>query len=722
MRSREIFGWSGFAALLAGVAVVALLPPGSLAWSVAALVALLALGMGVAMQVLHRRFLTVEGQASEMRLRMALVMEAVPGGFALCDREERLSLVNSRFRDVFPDLALEGKLGELLPDLVATVEEGIDHQLADGRWYRITRHVLPQGGSTLVAIDVTPLKRREEELLAREARQRVVLEMAPVGIWELDAEGKTVFANPQTGLLLGGRVPGSLSEAGLYPVVAGRPTAEVLRQQPQQRGALEVECDPGGEGPPRRMLLASSVPLPAAPPALPSLPLSHTRILTLLDITERRVAQAEAERLAWQDPLTSLGNRALFQRMLEERLEVGGVTLLFIELGGLGRLNERYGHALGDALLIASAARLTQAVRADDAVFRLGGNKFAVLATGLETKAATWLAERLHQLLLDTFRHDGLEVGLSPAVGVARSPPVAADADALRRAAELARQRSAKEDRVILYEDALGDEAEHKHRIRDAVTRAIAAGEFRLDWQPQFDAGERRLVGAEALLRWHSAALGREVPPSELFPAAADVGLLEEIDLWVLEEALATKSRWAGRHDAPPVVAINVSAASLREPGFAEMVMEAMGRHDVPPDELEIEIPEDVPARDLGALAQTLDALCSHGVRLSLDDFGGGASSMAHLVQLPVNRVKLDRSIVRGLPAGARESAVLRAVAAVARSLNIELLGEGVEKIEQIFALRGQGCTVVQGFLYGRPVPADELVPPLANSDDRVIP
>ncbi len=669
--------------------------------------------MGFVMRGLQRRFLTAKGQAVALHERMAQVMEAMPGGFAICDAQERLILGNSRFRQIFPSVMPDSKLSAVLPDIALAEIGGLDHEMADRRWYRITRQLLPEGGFTVVAIDITLLKRREEELAAREARQRVVLDMAPVGIWEIDTEGYTVFANPQTAILLGGRVPGSFAEAKLHRVMAGRATADVLSHQPQ-RGALEVEREPVVGAPARRMLLASSGLLPGTFTPDGSRE-SGTRIITLLDITERRRAQAEAERLAWQDPLTGLGNRALFLRVLEERLETGGVTLLHIELGGLGRLNERHGHAVGDALLIAASARLTQAVRADDAVFRLGGNKFVVLASGLEQKSAIWLAERLFQLLLDAFRHGGLEVGLSPAIGVARSPPVAADVDALRRAADLARQRSVQRGSVVLYQDALGDEAARKNRIREAVAHAIASGELRLAWQPQRDAEDGRLIGAEALLRWFSAELGREVLPGELFPAAADVGMLEEIDLWVLEEALATKRRWACRPDAPPVVAINVSGASLREPGFAEVVMEALGRYDIAPDELEIEIPEDVPARDLDALAYTLDALCSHGVRLSLDDFGGGASSMAHLVKLPVNRVKLDRSIVRGLPGGARENAILRAVAAVARSLNIELLGEGVEKEEQTAALRDQGCTVVQGFLYGAPMTADELVPPRAS-------
>jgi EAL domain-containing protein (putative c-di-GMP-specific phosphodiesterase class I) len=378
-------------------------------------------------------------------------------------------------------------------------------------------------------------------------------------------------------------------------------------------------------------------------------------------------------------------------------------------------VNERYGQALGDAVLQAAALRLSKAVRSDDAVFRIGGNKFAILASAMDRQTMRWLAMRVSQTLANTFRYGALEVELTPAVGAACAKQTEG-ADGLCRAAELARQRSEQEGFVpIMYEEALGRAVEERHQLREALAGAIAADEFRLVWQPQFDTRAHRLVGAEGLIRWNCAALGREVTPGELFPIAISLSLLADIDAWVLDEALATKRRWAGRAGAPPVIAINITGTTLRDLTFADRVREALQRHGVAARELEIEIPEDVPARDLDALAQTLDALCALGVRLSLDDFGGGASSMAHLVQLPVDRVKLDRTIVRGLPGGLRESAILGAVIALAHSLEIEVLAEGVENEAQTLALQGQGCTVVQGWLYGRPVPADVLVPMAAD-------
>jgi diguanylate cyclase (GGDEF)-like protein len=689
--------------------VVAALPPGLPTWLLAALVALL-------MSFLLRRFrkdsVLAQARAELLREHLALVLESVPGGFALCDAQGRLQLANSRFRRLFEHVEPGSPLGALLPSGMGA-QCAFDHGLRDGSWHRVTRQPLPDGGFTLGAVDITPLKRQEQVLAARNARQQALLELVPVGIWEVDEAGRTVFANHQLASLMGGTAPPGLAEAGLRRVTPpGRPPVDPMRSLPAPQTPVEVEHSGGGI--PRRFLLVASDILQPADTATEDDGLRCTRLVTLLDITERRLAQAEVERLAWQDPLTGLGNRSRFIATLSERVAVasGGLTLLSISLGGIGQVNERHGHTVGDAVLRAAALRLTQAVRADDAVFRIGGNKFAVLAPAMDQQTIRWLCDRLAQVLFDSFRQGALEVALLPAIGVATAPQIRGGAETLRRAADLARHRSEVEARTpVFYEEALGAAADRRQKLRKALARAIPAGELRLVWQPLFDTRHRRVVGVEALLRWDCAALGREVMPAELFPLATEMGMLAEIDFWVLWEALATRRRWAGRPDMP-TIAINISGVTLRDPGFPAQVRTALEQHQVAAEELDIEIPEDIPARDIQAIAQNLEALRAMGVRLSLDDFGGGVSAMAHLVQLPVQRVKLDRSITHRLPDGKREAAVLGAVATLARSLGIELVAEGVEKEAQASALRAEGCFIMQGWLYSRPLAADLLVPP----------
>lgn len=258
---------------------------------------------------------------------------------------------------------------------------------------------------------------------------------------------------------------------------------------------------------------------------------------------------------------------------------------------------------------------------------------------------------------------------------------------------------------------ALSEALERRLMMRDALGRALAGDELRLAWQKQVFAVGGAMRGAEALLRWPGSPLGGQISPAEFLPVAAEAGLMPMIDAWVLEAALQQMQEWCGLPGAPPIAAINISATSLRDGAFPARVAEALVRHRLPASVLEIEIPEDIAVRDLDQLEEVLTGLRAIGVKLALDDFGGGLSSVAHLVRLPIDIVKLDRSIVAGLPAGARERAVLRAVAGITRSMNIPLLAEGIESEQQIFALRREGCEIMQGFLYSRPVSAAELVP-----------
>jgi EAL domain-containing protein (putative c-di-GMP-specific phosphodiesterase class I) len=220
------------------------------------------------------------------------------------------------------------------------------------------------------------------------------------------------------------------------------------------------------------------------------------------------------------------------------------------------------------------------------------------------------------------------------------------------------------------------------------------------------------MVGAEALIRWKSSRLGRWVPPGEILPAANEGGVIQRLDRFVLQRAVALLAEWGDRPDAPATLAINISVSSLHDPGFAGEVAQALARAGVAPERLEIEIPEDLAIRDLPGVQKTLQALREVGVPLALDDFGGGHSGLPHVVRLPVQRLKLDRSIVAGLPEDAKALAVLRATISLARGMGIEVVGEGVETEAQAFALRRAGCHVMQGWLVARPMAPELLVPP----------
>nr|WP_314074999.1 sensor domain-containing phosphodiesterase [uncultured Roseococcus sp.] len=523
-----------------------------------------------------------------------------------------------------------------------------------------------------------------------------LLEDAPVGLWEVDDEGRTLFANRQLARLFGGEAPVSLAVSGVaWP----------------EEGALAAVGEGGAvlslPGKPDRRLLVT-----ASPWSGDGL---GRRMLSVLDVTRFPAGRPSREVPPGQDPLTGLANRAALQAGLAEMaIDPGGGLLLLIDLDHFKSANERHGHDAGDALLREAARRLREAVRPSDLVSRLSGDKFAILVFGAQAEAAEEIAGRVREALAPRAAIEGAELSLAASIGIARAPEHGLDGEALLRAALLALREAKAQGRntVVLFEARLRDRSERRAALREALAEALEAGELVLHLQPQQDLQAQRMVGAEALIRWNSRRLGRWIPPGEMLPAASEAGLMPALDRFVLREAVRMIAGWGDRPDAPRVLGINISVTTLRDPAFAEEVAAALILAGVAPSRLEIEIPENLAIRDLPGVARTLAALRELGVPLALDDFGGGHSGLPHVVRLPVQRLKLDRSIVAGLP-DPKSYAVLRATVTLARAMGIEVVGEGVETQSQAFALRRAGCNIIQGYLIARPMPMVELVPPL---------
>ena len=574
---------------------------------------------------------------------------------------------------------------------------------AAGHWERMRKMRLPGGEVASFAVDITRAKQGEMALAESEERLRQVLEMAPVGIWKLDEAGRTIFANRRLIALFGEAAPADLAEAGLFLTSGGDAKGPFgFATLSENEAQLNL---PGRHS--RRLLVTAS-------PWVPDARGRPACVLSLLDVTPLRAAQERIEELSERDALTGLANRATFRAALERMLaDPKGGVLLLVDLDQFKAANDRHGQAVGDALLVEAARRLREAVRPSDLVSRLGGDEFAILALGANASFALPLADRLRQALRGPVAVEGREIPLSGSLGIACAPEHGRDADALLRAADLAlyEARGVGRDSAALFQPALRERAESRALLREAFAEALAAGELELHLQPQQDLETRRLVGAEALVRWNSRRLGRWVAPAEMLPAAAEGGLLLQFDRFVLRRAVEMLAGWTDRPDAPPYLGINISISTLHDPAFAQEVAAALQAAGVAPGRLEIEIPEDLAIRDLPGVARTLAALREIGVTLSLDDFGGGHSGLPHVVRLPVQRLKLDRSITAGLPDDPKAYAVLRATMALARGMGLEVVGEGVEREAQAIALRRAGCHIIQGWLVGRPMSEAELVP-----------
>jgi diguanylate cyclase (GGDEF)-like protein len=431
---------------------------------------------------------------------------------------------------------------------------------------------------------------------------------------------------------------------------------------------------------------------------------------------ERQSFESELRHQASHDPLTGLPNRTLLLDRIDHALAVGGrressLGLLFLDLDGFKTINDSLGHESGDELLRLVGVRLQACLRPGDTLARYGGDEFTVLLDETTEAAAVGIAERVLVALQEPFALAGREVGVTASIGIAITPPL--DEGAKRpdpiRDADLAMYR-AKETgggRWELFVPSMDAEALDRLDQETDVRRAVAAGEFHLAYQPVVDLSTGRLTGVEALVRWDHPQRGA-VSPAEFIPVAERTGLIVPLGRWVLNEACRQARAW---QDAglDLHVAINLSPIQFGDAGLVDDLRHIIGRHGVDPGRLVLEITESVFIDNSAYAVTTMKAINALGVALALDDFGQGYSSLSYLKMLPLQLVKIDRAFVDGLPRSPADQAIVRAVVSLASELGMAVLAEGVETLDQLAHVRRLGCGSVQGFLFSRPVAADEI-------------
>jgi diguanylate cyclase (GGDEF)-like protein/PAS domain S-box-containing protein len=434
------------------------------------------------------------------------------------------------------------------------------------------------------------------------------------------------------------------------------------------------------------------------------------RLAIIRDLRAVEAARARIHHLAHHDALTGLLNRNAFMERLDALMTSGRAgdaqgTLLFIDLDHFKRVNDSLGHLAGDVLLQTLAQRLTGLLRASDVVARFGGDEFMVLLPcALPLADVEEVAHKLLAALSAPVTLEGRSISVTPSVGIALYPQHAATPADLVKHADAAMYEAKRQGRAThrFYDPELSRRAIEALELETQLTRAIARSEFELHYQPQVRAIDGTLAGCEALIRWRHPTQGL-IEPDHFIPLAEQQRLIVPIGHWVLREAAQAARRWrdAGR---PLPVAVNLSALQLRESDFADSVAEVLRDAGLPGSALEVEITERMLMDDLDAVRTTLARLRALGVRVAIDDFGTGWSSLAHLNQLPIDRIKIDRSFVHGLPGNAGNAAIARAIVTLAKSLGREVIAEGVETEAQRAFLVGLGCAQLQGQLFGAPM------------------
>jgi diguanylate cyclase (GGDEF)-like protein/PAS domain S-box-containing protein len=441
-------------------------------------------------------------------------------------------------------------------------------------------------------------------------------------------------------------------------------------------------------------------------------------IAYLTDITERKLAEERLHHLAYYDPLTSLPNRTLLAKLVDQALSVAQRSkmlgcVLFIDLNRFKLINDTLGRRIGDELLRQVSLRFRQALRDQDLVARLGGDEFAVGLFDIgQHFEASMVSQKLLASLVEPFLIEGHDLRVGASIGISVYPQDGQDAETLLRLADIAMYRAKQDsggeaESVAFYSQDMNLGMQARMRLETGLRQALSEQQLLLHYQPKYALGSGRIIGAEALVRWHHPQHGM-IPPAEFIPLAESTGLVVQVGEWVLEAACAQAQAWKQAGMPPIRLAVNVSAREFTA-ALPARVAATLARYGLEAAWLELEITESTLMHNIERVIGIMDRITALGVALSLDDFGTGYSSLSYLKRFPIDTLKIDRSFTTGIPTDASDCAIASTIISIAQQLHHKVIAEGVETAEQLAFLKSSGCDEVQGYLFSRPLPAVEF-------------
>jgi diguanylate cyclase (GGDEF)-like protein/PAS domain S-box-containing protein len=568
--------------------------------------------------------------------------------------------------------------------------------------------------------EVEERRKAEEALRRSEERYALAARAANDGLWDWDVETGEVYYSPRWKAMLGlrdeevgGRIEDWLSR--VHPDDAPRLRQEIddhLKGRTEQLHSLYRMAHPC-DGVRWMLCRALTVRDERARP----LRLAGSQA----DVTGQKRAEERLVHDALHDALTGLPNRSLFMDRLDHAVSLAaqraarrggrGFGVLFIDLDRFKLVNDTLGHAVGDHLLIEVARRITTCLRPGDTAARFGGDEFAILLEDIEAVAdAEAIAERVVAQIGEPLPISGQTLYPGASVGVVVEGAQSRPAEEILRNADIAMYRAKSAGgRHAVFDASMHAEAAERLSLESELRRALEKREFELHYQPILDIASGGIRGFEALLRWRHPTRGI-VPPEEFISVLEETRLIGPVGRWLLEEACRQAGRWQADGPVPGgvPVSVNVSSVQFAQPSFVQVVREALSTTGLSPWRLALEITESVLVGNPEAAARMLEELHGLGVRIHLDDFGTGYSSLAYLARFPIDCVKIDRSFVSRMKHHRADMEVVRAIAAIARNLDMEVIGEGIESPDEAVSLISAGCHLGQGWLYSRALPPDE--------------
>jgi diguanylate cyclase (GGDEF)-like protein/PAS domain S-box-containing protein len=589
------------------------------------------------------------------------------------------------------------------------------------RWHKLVMLPIREDGVMVgllgTALDIDDIVTARQALEETSNLLRLAQESAGAGIWSWDLKGGTVRHSVDSARMY--RIPVPEGHAAGAPVEVGVAEWDA-RIDPGDLAALYGQVYRALA---ERSAYNGEVRLVATEDEAPRWLQSFARVVTdpdldepvkvvglTMDITERKLAEGRIAHMALHDGLTGLPNRLLFKERLGNALaradrRGGRFAVLACDLDRFKAVNDTLGHPAGDALLRIVAERLRGVVRDGDTVARLGGDEFAVILADLgDPQEAGLAARRIIEAMEQPVDLDGHRVGIGVSVGIGLGSQDGADPDTLFRNADIAlyRAKAAGRNTYRYYEAAMDAATTQRNRLELEMREAVRTGGFSLHYQPVLHLESGTVQGFEALLRWPHPVRGM-IAPGAFIPLAEETGLIRQLGSWALRQACTEAASWPGDRR----IAVNVSAVQFGQANLEQSVVAALSASGLPARRLELEITESVLMQDAEAVIACLHRLRGLGVRIALDDFGTGYSSLSYLRRFPFDRIKIDRSFVRDI-ADPGTAAIVRAVVGLATQLGAAITAEGIETEEQRAQVRQEGCTEAQGFLLGRPMPAEE--------------
>ncbi|MBJ7314086.1 putative bifunctional diguanylate cyclase/phosphodiesterase [Rugamonas sp. CCM 8940] len=556
-------------------------------------------------------------------------------------------------------------------------------------------------------------RREQADALLRKSERhlRTIIETEPECIKVLDSQGRLLEMNAAGLAILEADSLEQLQCHNLVDLVlpAYRADFIALHQRVIQGGSGTLEFEVCGLRGGKHWMETHAAPM-AGGPGEPAMLLGITR-----DITARKRADAQIQYLAHFDALTGLSNRTQLQDHAEYALSLARqgrqtAAVMLLDLDHFKDINDSLGHSAGDTLLVELAGRLRQTLRPGDLLARLGGDEFMFVLPGVDAAAAALAARHLLGLIEAPCHIASHDLNVTASIGIALYPADGADLATLFQCADAAMYRVKREGRNDLrfFTAEMQQRSARNLQLVSALRQALERGQMQVHYQPQFSQQGGRIVGAEALLRWHSPELG-QVSPAEFIPAAEDSGLILPIGAWVLRQAARQARLWIDAGLAPLVMAVNLSAVQFRQADLPRLVTQILDEEGLPAEYLELELTEGVAMHDPQGAIAMMNSLHERGVRMSIDDFGTGYSSLSHLKKFKVYKLKIDQSFVRDICTDPEDKAIVGAIIQMARSLGLLTIAEGVETAGQLEFLREQGCDEMQGYYFSKPLPAAQF-------------